>query len=202
MKLELIIFGITAFILHNIYTEGKTIKMAMKYKKYYHMIAIATFAFFLYYLFKYNPKKIDDVVLRTQDYIKYLPMDSHTSSIINPILDFTKKHNYFRSMGTHTEGLIPVSTQNDNLQETITQPIKNYTNPQQSAKTKRSVSETKKKWVAYRQEWRCAECRKMLPAWFEVDHITRLEHGGSNDVNNLRALCRDCHGKKTAMENL
>jgi 5-methylcytosine-specific restriction endonuclease McrA len=28
----------------------------------------------------------------------------------------------------------------------------------------------------------------------------RLEHGGSNNVDNLVALCRDCHGKKTAME--
>ena len=41
-----------------------------------------------------------------------------------------------------------------------------------------------------------------LPAWFEVDHKTRLEHGGTNEVNNLEALCRECHGKKTAMENL
>jgi len=29
-----------------------------------------------------------------------------------------------------------------------------------------------------------------------------LENGGSNHVNNLIALCRDCHGKKTAIENL
>jgi 5-methylcytosine-specific restriction endonuclease McrA len=35
-----------------------------------------------------------------------------------------------------------------------------------------------------------------------VDHITRLEHGGTNHIDNLVALCRDCHGKKTAIENL
>jgi 5-methylcytosine-specific restriction endonuclease McrA len=37
---------------------------------------------------------------------------------------------------------------------------------------------------------------------FEVDHKIRLEHGGGNDVTNLVALCRDCHGDKTAMENM
>jgi len=68
--------------------------------------------------------------------------------------------------------------------------------------TKRSVSETKKKFVAAKQNWHCGDCKKQLPAWFEVDHTIRLEHGGSNHVDNLVALCRDCHGKKNAIENL
>ena len=67
---------------------------------------------------------------------------------------------------------------------------------------KRSVSETKKKYVASQQEWKCGECNEKLPAWFEVDHIKRLDRGGSNEINNLVALCRNCHGKKTAMENM
>ena len=41
----------------------------------------------------------------------------------------------------------------------------------------------------------------MLPAWFEVDHVVRLADGGTNDVDNLVAYCRSCHGKKTMMEN-
>jgi 5-methylcytosine-specific restriction endonuclease McrA len=68
--------------------------------------------------------------------------------------------------------------------------------------TKRSVSETKKKFVAARQNWHCGDCQTQLSAWFEVDHKVRLEYGGSNHVDNLVALCRECHGKKTAMENL
>ena len=68
--------------------------------------------------------------------------------------------------------------------------------------TKRSVSETKKKYVAAEQGWTCGGCKKQLPAWFEVDHKIRLDSGGSNHVDNLVALCRDCHGKKTAFENL
>ena len=68
--------------------------------------------------------------------------------------------------------------------------------------TKRSVSETKKKFVASRQNWKCGDCGDQLSAWFEVDHKTRLEYGGSNHIDNLIALCRECHGKKTTIENL
>jgi 5-methylcytosine-specific restriction endonuclease McrA len=68
--------------------------------------------------------------------------------------------------------------------------------------TKRSVSETKKKFVASRQNWKCGDCNNQLTAWFEVDHKIRLEYGGSNHIDNLVALCRECHGKKTTIENL
>jgi 5-methylcytosine-specific restriction endonuclease McrA len=68
--------------------------------------------------------------------------------------------------------------------------------------TKRSVSETKKKFVASSQNWKCGDCSEQLSAWFEVDHKVRLEYGGSNHIDNLVALCRECHGRKTTMENL
>jgi hypothetical protein len=67
---------------------------------------------------------------------------------------------------------------------------------------KRSVSETKKKFIAYKQNWKCGNCNKVLNAWFEVDHKIRLEYGGDNQLDNLIALCRECHGEKTAMENM
>jgi len=66
----------------------------------------------------------------------------------------------------------------------------------------RSVSGTKKKWIAAQQGWKCNECHTQLDAWFEVDHKIRLADGGSNHVDNLVALCRNCHGKKTTIENL
>jgi 5-methylcytosine-specific restriction endonuclease McrA len=83
---------------------------------------------------------------------------------------------------------------------------KTYDNPQrisQPSKTnKRSVSETKKKFVASNQQWKCGDCHQQLTAWFEVDHKKRLDQGGSNDIENLIALCRNCHGKKTSLENI
>jgi 5-methylcytosine-specific restriction endonuclease McrA len=68
--------------------------------------------------------------------------------------------------------------------------------------TKRSVSETKKKYVASQQDWKCGQCVAQLDHTFEIDHRVRLEYGGGNDVQNLVALCRNCHGKKTASENM
>ena len=67
---------------------------------------------------------------------------------------------------------------------------------------KRSVSETKKKYIASQQNWKCKQCNEQLTAWFEVDHVKRLDQGGTNDVQNLVALCRNCHGEKTSMENI
>ena len=52
------------------------------------------------------------------------------------------------------------------------------------------------------QGWTCGECKKQLNHTFEVDHKIRLDKGGNNDVSNLVALCRECHGIKTARENM
>jgi 5-methylcytosine-specific restriction endonuclease McrA len=60
----------------------------------------------------------------------------------------------------------------------------------------------KKKYVASLQDWKCNKCHEQLTAWYEVDHKKRLEYGGTNEIDNLEALCRECHGRKTAMENL
>ncbi|MBN3756056.1 HNH endonuclease [Paraburkholderia sp. Tr-20389] len=35
----------------------------------------------------------------------------------------------------------------------------------------------------------------------EVDHIIRLEEGGTDADANLQSLCHDCHARKTAKEN-
>lgn len=44
----------------------------------------------------------------------------------------------------------------------------------------------------------CALCKTAEAT--EVDHITPLEQGGSNDESNLQALCHDCHAAKTKQE--
>jgi 5-methylcytosine-specific restriction endonuclease McrA len=80
--------------------------------------------------------------------------------------------------------------------------IRRMTGSAKEATGKRTVSETKKKYVAAQQQWKCHSCGCILPAWFEVDHIQRVEHGGSNHPDNLVALCRNCHGQKTSFENL
>lgn len=68
--------------------------------------------------------------------------------------------------------------------------------------TKRNVSETLKKLIAFRQKYLCDSCLIILPPSYEVDHIMSLADGGSNDPSNLRALCRDCHGWKSLNDRL
>lgn len=67
---------------------------------------------------------------------------------------------------------------------------------------KRNVTESTKKYVAANQQWKCLGCSKMLEATYEVDHKIPLHQGGSNEITNLRALCRNCHGKKTLEDNM
>jgi hypothetical protein len=66
----------------------------------------------------------------------------------------------------------------------------------------RQVSPLLKKKVAADQEWRCGDCKAILDASYEVDHTVPLFKGGSNDAQNLVALCRNCHGKKTVADRL
>jgi 5-methylcytosine-specific restriction endonuclease McrA len=204
MRIEILIFAVAAFLIANIYTEGKYMKMLQSGKKYYQMAGIAFGALMIYVLIKRNPMRAHDIMSTTNDYIKYLPMDKGTSSMISPILDFTSRQNFVNDQYEQEDGgynypIIPMSNgSNSSMQNVAHQRL--ATSGKKA--TKRSVSETKKKFVASRQHWRCGKCQTELTAWFEVDHIKRLEYGGSNHIDNLVALCRDCHGEKTTMENL
>lgn len=64
----------------------------------------------------------------------------------------------------------------------------------------RKVSESTKKIVASNQQWRCLMCHNLLDYSYEIDHNVPLFAGGTNDISNLHALCRNCHGKKTILE--
>jgi hypothetical protein len=52
----------------------------------------------------------------------------------------------------------------------------------------------------------CPTCRAALPrpitwATFHLDHVVRVNDGGSNAMDNLRAVHVDCHARITAMQN-
>lgn len=69
-------------------------------------------------------------------------------------------------------------------------------------KQKRNLNNTVKKLIAANQQWKCKKCHNLLDASYEIDHIIPLYKYGTNHVNNLQALCRNCHGKKTILDNL
>jgi len=67
---------------------------------------------------------------------------------------------------------------------------------------KRSVSGARRNAVAAGQGWQCAHCGDTLEATYEVDHVVELQDGGTNEIDNLTALCRNCHGRKTLEQRL
>lgn len=195
MRLEIIVFGITAFLLYNSYYDGKYTKVLLSYKKYYKMALIGFLALCFYIMIKRNPSQTKNMLLYTNNLIKYMPIDKSSIDMISPIFDLSSKSKGF--MEDFNTTLNPGQEYNPVL---IAQQQKNLLSGPKPVK--RSVSETKKKYVASMQDWKCGQCNKKLSHTFEVDHKIRLEHGGGNDVTNLVALCRECHGEKTAMENM
>lgn len=207
MRIEIILFVLAAAAVWYVYTDGKYVKLLLQkkteYMKYLQMGGIVLGTLFLYWLIKKNPNDPSKMIQTTHEYIKYLPIDGNTKSMLSPILDFTAKHTYAGD---------GISAQQPVLQMPVAAGTQQYAERRVlssgvvggggATKTKRSVSETKKKFVASRQNWKCGDCGQQLNAWFEVDHKIRLEHGGSNHVDNLVAMCRECHGHKTTIENL
>ena len=182
MKRELLIFAVTAFFVVNTYFDGKYMALLKTYKKYYQMAGIAFVGLSAYLFMNKFPNDSRNLLQHTHGLIKYLPVDRDAGDLLTPIFDLT----------------------GNNLQQVQRQYMQEQkiTQSGSAPTSKRCVSETKKKFVASQQGWICGDCQKQLPAWFEVDHKVRLDRGGNNHVSNLVALCRDCHGKKTAMENL
>ena len=195
MRFELVIFFIAAFIIANIYTEGRLLKHVLSWKKYYQMAAVAFAAIAIYWLFTKNPNQAKGIIYSSNEYLKYLPVDKDTTNILGPILDFTKRQNYNPSASMNDGYNYPVVNMNSNR-------VKVNQKGGSTIATKRSVSESRKKMIAASQGWKCSHCREQLDYNYQIDHKIRLEYGGSNEPSNLTALCPNCHTKKTIQENL
>ena len=142
-------------------------------------------------MLKRNPNQGKDLLLYANNVVKYLPIDKSSIDMLTPIFDFT---------GTTDRSFMESFNNIDNPISGLCSERRILSSGKNA--TKRSVSETKKKYVAANQDWKCGHCQEQLDHTFEIDHKIRLEYGGGNDVNNLIALCRNCHGKKTASENM
>lgn len=197
MRLEIFVLGLTAFFVYNAYADGKYTKMLLSFKKYYKMIFYASLGIGIYLLLKRNPQQGKNMLLYANNFVKFMPIDKTSMDMLSPIIDFTSKSDY----------------QSNNDSESFMETFNGikmgpgFCGEQRLHNlgkngTKRSVSETKKKYVAANQDWKCGHCQEQLDHTFEIDHKVRLEYGGGNDVQNLVALCRNCHGKKTASENM
>jgi hypothetical protein len=220
VKAEYIVFLVAAFLIVNTYYDGKFTKLFQTNQKW---IKMATFAFVglsLFLFLRRNPDNSRQLMFHANDIIKYMPISKGTADMITPFFDMTgvppgvpppnDGGAMGRAMGGQTSGVSGSAIGRAMSSAMGTTPSlgggssaseRRILNSGKNS-SKRSVSETKKKYVAAQQGWKCGDCQRQLPAWFEVDHVIALEHGGSNHVDNLVALCRDCHGKKTAMSFL
>ena len=179
MNVKLLIFGITGFLIVDTYYEGHYTKMFSVHKKYIKILMFAGIGLSLYVFMKKHPNESRNMLTHASDLIKHLPIDKNTADMITPLFVLSKP-SFKPEMPPQMKRMLRSGGNS----------------------TKRSVSETKKKYVASQQNWKCAKCTQQLSATFEVNHKIDLQFGGTNHVNNLEALCRNCHGEETMMNHL
>jgi hypothetical protein len=172
MKIELFLILGTIFFITDTMHDGKYTNQLKSYKKYAKVAGIVFAAFSMYLFIKKNPNESKSLIGHLNGMVRYMPLDKQSRDLITPFLD---------------NNVAPIREQR----------IMQSGNDS----TSRSVSGTKKKYVAASQNWKCNGCQGTLDAWYEIDHKIRLADGGSNHISNLVALCRNCHGKKTMIEN-
>lgn len=177
MNIKLWIIIICSVVLYNIYYEKNMLAKLNKYKKYYKMLIVIIMGFGALSIVNKSPKMSYDNMKTLKEFIQVMPIDKQSKDMLTPFL----------SSNSHS-----ASREQASIRKIESSGSKG---------TKRSVSETKKKYVASQQNWMCNKCNQKLNHTFEVDHKVRLEYGGTNEVSNLEALCRECHGQKTSFEN-
>ena len=222
VKTEYIVFIITAVLIVNTYYDGHLIKMFQSNQKWIKMLTFGFVGLSLFMFLRRNPENSRQLLYHANDIIKYMPISKGTADMITPFFDMTgvpppndggaiggaigggvggaMSRAMGSAMGVRTAQ--PIAKPSWGGGPPGGTPAERRLLNSGKGSSKRSVSETKKKYVAAQQGWKCGDCQRQLPAWFEVDHVIALEHGGSNHIDNLVALCRDCHGKKTAMSFL
>lgn len=169
----------------NTYHDGKYTELLLKGKKYYKMATFGFVGLSIYLFINKHPNESQNLVRHATELIKYMPVDSNTTDMLTPLFDFTNASNKLNQL-KHNVNMTPQTKRMLNSGGT----------------KKRCVSETKKKYVASKQGWKCNMCGKQLNHTFQVDHKLDLQFGGDNSVENLAALCNNCHAEKTALNNL
>lgn len=197
MKKELLILGITTFLVIDTYNDGLYTYKIKNAKKYFKMATYIFGGLSLFLFLKKYPNKSQNMLYNITEMVKYMPINNNTKDMITPFFDMTKDNiynkvnNYKNLVGIGNIGNYKnmVDNQNKRLLNS------GFTN-------KRCVSESKKKYVAAQQSWKCKKCNNILPSNYEVNHILDLQFGGSNHISNLEALCRNCHGQITIQHKL
>jgi hypothetical protein len=218
MNVRVVIVLATLFFVYSAWRGGSVLSMlalgGAGWGRYLRMALYGFIGLSLYQFVSRHPGQSASLLYHAQELIKYIPIDKQAGAMLTPVFNFARDTGAVRGVmegmtGRGSGGVggarEPWAAGDVHLARAPTAAMD--VSPQTKrmlnsggapgATTNRSVSGTKKKFVAARQKWHCAGCGAMLDHTFEVDHIQELQYGGTNHVDNLEALCRNCHGKKT-----
>ncbi|MDL2271251.1 HNH endonuclease, partial [Methanobrevibacter sp. OttesenSCG-928-I08] len=83
-------------------------------------------------------------------------------------------------------------------QENIQNKMKLYDDEKSEKNQRKNIPPGIRHDVLVKYDYRCAECGTSKEnAELEIDHIIPVAKGGSNDIDNLQVLCRDCNRGKS-----
>ena len=204
MNFFFVIFIPMLIFILNEYFQNKIFLCFEKFYKYSKIIAL----FIPFILVYFNPQLVKKMLVFFKD-IDKKPVHQNMDNMMNSYFE-TKNRNKINYVPTNNKftnnngyyNNVP-NYQNRNINQNTNQPSQNFIHKNNIPnKIKRNVSESKKKYIASNQKWRCTHCNNLLDNTYEVDHIIALYRGGTNDLTNLEALCRNCHGVKTFKEKM
>lgn len=196
MRIELWILLITGGLMYNAYYDNIFSKKIKENMKFIQIGLIGLGGLILYLFLKRHPTESHKMLQHANEMLKYMPIDRNSKDLISPFFDLTHDSSFFSGQ------VAPSAPINNTITPQMKRMLRSGGGSIGQPIMKRSVSETKKKYVASNQKWQCGHCKQQLDATFEVDHIIELQNGGTNEISNLVALCRNCHGKKTMMTRL
>lgn len=197
-EILLILIPIVLFIV-NEYHQNKIFSFFERFYYYSKYIAIMI-PFVLIYLKPEMMKKLMIIFKEIDNKPTYQNMDGLMSSYFDIKKDNMKnlRNNQYNGNNQYRGNNI----NNQNLGNNINNSYQGKMNNSNTIRHKRNVSESKKKYIASQQRWQCGHCNNLLDNTYEVDHIIPLYKGGSNELHNLTALCRNCHGVKTFKDKM
>ena len=184
MMYKILIISLIIFFINEYFFKDKLLNFLGMAHKYFKTFLIILAIVAIYFSLKKEDSLIGKINTLSKINLKN-PMKHILEIFMNNTDNTFKKDNTFK-MDTNETIINDILSKNNNFINKTT--------------SKRSVSETKKKVVAHNQDWKCNKCNMKLPPSFEVHHVKPLHNGGSNGIDNLVALCRNCHGTETVNE--
>ena len=58
---------------------------------------------------------------------------------------------------------------------------------------RRKIKSSIRKEIVDKQSNKCRKCNNPLNQYFQIDHIVAIQFGGTDEMDNLQALCSNCH---------